>query len=99
MGRLTWFAAGLLFGALGMFISMKYYVVRAQDGVHLVPKATAALSLPYVDVRSFELSDWNEHRDLALAIVQADKPEILEEAAYSGLRQTMENVITNLQSR
>ena len=99
MGRLTWFAAGLILGSVGMLISMKYYVVRADDGVHLIPKATAELSIPYADVRAFELSDWNEHRDLALAIVQAEKPQLLEDAAYSGLWQTMENVISNLRAR
>ena len=96
MGRFTWLFVGLILGAGGMFISMKYHVVRAESGVHLIPKATAKFSIPYVDIRKFEFSDWNERRDLALAIVKADKSHLLEDATTSGLRQTMESVISNL---
>ena len=77
---------------------MSYYIVRADDGTHLIPKATAQLGMPYVDIRGFDFADWNERRDLALAIVQAEKSYLLEDAAYSGLQQTMENVISNLRS-
>ena len=96
MRRFTWLFGGLILGAMGMFVSMKYYVVRADSGIHLIPKATAQLSMPYVDIRSFDIADWDNRRDLALAIVQADKPELLQGAAVNGLRQTMEGVLQSL---
>lgn len=98
MGRLTFFLAGLLVGAMAMFTALKYHVVRAEDGVHLVPKMTSDFRDMYVDVREFDAADWNRHRELAVALVKADKAHVLQEAAMGGLRETVDSVLKNLQS-
>ncbi len=96
MGSIRAFLLGVVVGATFLFVSLKYYVVRAEDGLHWIPKATAELSIPYVDIRGFQMTDWNERRDLLLAIVQAEQGHLLQDAAYSGLRHTMEGVIDSL---
>ena len=86
MGRLGNFLVGLLLGGALVYTSLKYHIVRAGDGVHLVPKLTAEFSQTYVDVRQFGLQDWTQHQTLAIAITTAGKGDLLQGAAVDGLR-------------
>lgn len=96
MERLTSFLLGVVVGGLLCFGSLKYHVVRAKDGVHLVPKLSSTFSETYVDIRSFGLSDWDQHRSLAVAIVHAQKGQLLQDQASDSLRQSVDNVIQGL---
>ena len=87
------FFVGLIVGGLLVFGSLKYHIVRASDGVHMVPKLSASFAETYVDIRSFRLSDWNDHRSLAVALVQAKKGYLMQEAASESLRRTVDVVI------
>jgi hypothetical protein len=97
MGRISFFLAGIMVGAVAMFTTLKYHVVRAEDGFHLVPKMQSDFSDPYVDVRNFTMSDWDNHRELAVAIVKADKGHLLQDSALGGLRQQVDHVLESLQ--
>lgn len=72
-----------------MFGALKYHLVRASDGFHLVPKVSAELAGTYIDVRGFNLTDWNEHRWLAMALVQSDKGHVLNASAGEQFQQSM----------
>ncbi|MCO6457359.1 MAG: hypothetical protein J5I93_18830 [Pirellulaceae bacterium] len=96
MGRLSSFLAGLLVGAAVMFTALKYHVVRANDGWHLIPKLQSDFSQTYVDVRQFTPADWNEHRELAVAIVKADKGHLMSDSALGHVRQAVDSVLHNL---
>jgi hypothetical protein len=96
MSRVAIFIIGVLLGAGAMFVSLRYHVVRADDGLHLVPRASSELGMPYVDIREFGVADWNEHRELALDIVRADKGALLQSSTIDSLRQTMEGVMKSL---
>jgi hypothetical protein len=98
VGRLSFFVAGLLVGAAAMFTSLKYHVVRANDGFHLIPKMQSDFSETYVDVRNFSPTDWNEHRELAVALVKADKGHLLNDSALGSVRTAVDNVLNNLNS-
>ena len=50
----------------------------------------------YVDVRYFDAPDWNSHRSLAVAIVQADKSYLLKEAAARLALRRFEIVVPSL---
>ena len=65
-------------------------------GVHLVPKLTAQFSGAYVDVRQFGLTQWNDHRPLAAALVQAGKGHILQDSAGQSLHDSMHGVLDAL---
>ncbi len=88
--RVRWFALGLICGAGVIFVGLKYHVVHAQDGIHLVPKVSADFSEPYVDVRQFQVTDWNEHPELAAALVKAEKGHLVADGSVEAVRQTMD---------
>ena len=96
MGKLLIFLVGILLGAVLMFAGLKYHVVRADDGMHLVPRVTADFSYPYADIRNFGINDWNQHRSLALAIVRADKGALIQDSAMEDMRQGVEGVLDGL---
>jgi len=96
MGRLPSFVAGLIVGGALAVGSLKFHVVRAYDGFHLVPKLTAQFSDAYIDIRSFGVSDWDEHPLLAMAIVRADKAYLMNNAASQSLRNAMDGFFETL---
>lgn len=87
---------GFILGGLFVYGSQRYHVVRADDGLHLVPKLTASFSETYVDVRSFGISDWAEHRTLAAALVKSDKEDLLEGAAIDNFRSGIRTAVESL---
>jgi hypothetical protein len=96
MSRIGCFLAGFLVGAAAIFGALKYHVVRADDGVHLVPKISSQFGEAFVDIRQFSLSDWNDHRSLAAALIRADKAHLLQDAAMDGLRDSVEGMLETL---
>lgn len=92
MGRLGHFVIGLMVGGVLVFTALKYHVVRAEDGFHLIPKLTAEFSQAYVDIRPFDLDDWAEHQTLAIAISRAGRSDLLQDAALVSLRGAVERV-------
>ena len=96
MKYITTFLAGGLIGAVLMFTSLKYHVVRAKDGIHLAPKMSSQLSETYVDIREFQVQDWDEHRTLAAALINSDKGYLLQDSASENLRSAMTDVISSL---
>ena len=91
MGRLSTFLFGALVGAGLLHLATNYYVVRAPDQVHLIPKVNARLSQPYVDIRAFTLGDWADHQELALAITNAGKSHLLGNSAANSFNQALDN--------
>ena len=93
MKKLPAFFFGMLVGSILMFVTLKYHIVRSQQGLHIVPKSAANLSLPYVDIREFSIQDWNEYRQLAADIAQSDEAHLLEATARSSLDNTIRDVL------
>lgn len=90
MGRFSFFLGGLVVGAVLLYGAMTYHVVNTPDGLQVVPKTIPGLAGTYVDIRGFGIDDWAEHRDLAMALTQAGKSELLGDAAISPVRETLE---------
>ena len=90
------FLLGLVVGGAIVFGSLKYHIVRAEDGFHTVPKLSSQFSQTYVDIRRFDLADWDEHRTLAIALVRADKGHLLKDSASSSLRRSVDGVLEML---
>ena len=91
MSKIWILLAGIGMGAILMFVSMQYHLVRATDGLHLVPKTSAHLGSVYTDVREFTFRDWQEHRDLVLAISNSGDAALQEQAAKGALGNTVED--------
>ncbi len=81
---------GLLFG------SMHYHLVRGKEGVSLVPKISNNLSDIYVDVREFGLSDWQDHKPLAAAILQSNQSHLLEDSSLHSFRESVRGFVDGL---
>lgn len=96
MGQIGSFLGGLAVGGAAVFIGLKYHVVRANDGVHLVPKLQARFDEAYVDIRNFGFEDWNKHRGLAVAMAQAEKGYLMQETTTDSLRRSVDSVLEGL---
>lgn len=96
MGRLGSFIGGIVVGGVAVYVGLKYHVVRANDGFHLVPKLQAQFDDAYVDIRQFGFEDWNKHRSLAVAMAQADKGYLMQETSTDSLRQSVNSVLQGL---
>ncbi|PHR92472.1 MAG: hypothetical protein COA78_33465 [Blastopirellula sp.] len=98
-GRIACFFAGLFIGAVMIYCGLKYHVVRADDGIHFVPKLSAKLSEAYVDVRDWDITQWNEHRSLAAAVTQAEKSHLFKDAASQTLQTQIDSALEILQEK
>ena len=93
------FLIGLLLGGMIVFVGLKYHVVRASDGYHLIPKMSANFSEAYVDIREFTFADWDNHRPLAAAMVAAGEGDLLGESADQQLRSSLDTALRALNNR
>jgi len=96
MSRIAVFFLGCVVGGAGVFTSLKYHVLRTDQGFQLVPKLSATFSGTYFDVRKFGLDDWTEHKTLAAAVVHAGKQDLFKDSASDSLRQGLEGVLNDL---
>ncbi|MEM6688612.1 MAG: hypothetical protein AAF664_04240 [Planctomycetota bacterium] len=90
------FLFGVFCGALGLYVAMHYHVVRGNDGVHLVAKISNNLSDVYVDVRDYQLEDWQNHKPLAAAIMRSSQSHLLEDAALGSFRTSVDSLVRGL---
>lgn len=86
----------MIVGAVMLAGAMNYHFVRSEKGLLMVPKISKGLDDPYVDIREFSLSDWQEHRALAAALIQSDKAELLADSSLSNFRNSMNGVLDGL---
>lgn len=96
MSRLGSFVCGMLVGAALLWGAMHYHVIRGNDGVYLVPKLSNSLASPYVDIRQFTLSDWQQHRALAAAILQSNKAHLLSDSSLTQFRTSIGSLLEGL---
>lgn len=96
MKKVGVFFFGVMVGAVCMFLSMNYHVVRSKEGFHLIPKLAAKFEQPYVDIRAFTLDDWNRHQALALAIVKSKQNNLLTDSALDQFRQSTQSLLKKI---
>ena len=93
MKRLSTFILGMFVGAILLFAILKFHVIRANDGLHLVPKREARLASTYVDIRNFTVADWAARPELAAALIEDDRRELVEGAASDALRNGLDRLL------
>lgn len=94
MGRVGSFVTGVIVGASSLAVATHYHIVRGNDGVFVVRKVQNNLSDIYVDTREFTPADWVEHRMLALAIMQADRGDMLKDSSLDNFRTNLKNFVS-----
>jgi hypothetical protein len=90
MRRLMTFFLGMVAGGLLLYLALNFHLIRAQDGMHFVRKMDSQIAATYVDIRGFTLIDWNQHTDIAAALVRAEKTELMQSAASDALNQSLD---------
>jgi hypothetical protein len=93
MTRVYFFLLGMVAGALLIYATMHFHLVRAQDGFHVVDKQPPRLTEAYVDVRSFGMTDWGDHPQLATAVMEADKPQLLGDSARGAVQDGINQIM------
>jgi len=95
MNRLTTFLLGMVAGAGLLYTSENYYIVRGNEGVHVVPKIAGKIEFPYRDIRNFTVDDWRNNVSLGAAIVKADKSELMVDS-LSNVRANFDSLLNSL---
>jgi len=90
------FIFGMICGAGLLYTAMHYHVVRGTDGVVLVPKISNNLSDVYVDIREYDLAQWQEHKPLAAAIMKSSQSHLLEDTAHRAFGDSMRGLVDGL---
>lgn len=96
MNRVSSFLMGAVIGGALVFGAVKFHLVRASEGFHLVPRLDSGLGDVYVDIRHFSLTDWSNHRALAAAIIRANKDHLLQDSATQSFREGLKSAVDNL---
>ena len=93
---MTRFIAGMITGAVLLYTSMHYHVVRGDRGYYLVPKMSQNFSDIYVDTRGFELDDWRSHKPLAAAIMQSGEESLIQDSAMGSFGNQINRLVGEL---
>jgi hypothetical protein len=93
MNRFSSFVLGLVVGVLGLYLTMHFALVRASDGFHVIPKIAAKIEIPYTDIRNFKLENWQRKQSLALAILKANKGQLLQDQSLIGFKQSAQRML------
>ena len=96
MSRFSWFVIGFGLGALTVLGSLKYHVLRTDEGAEVVPKLSATFSETYLDIRGFGVADWTEHKNVMAAVVQAKKENLFKDAAAADLVDSFDGMLEGL---
>ncbi|MFO0869591.1 MAG: hypothetical protein U0935_11720 [Pirellulales bacterium] len=87
------FVLGFFCGAVALYGSMSFHVVRAEDGHHVIKKTSLTFYDTYVDIRAFGLGDWKEHAALADALQKSEKKDLMQGATEHALRNSFDRLL------
>jgi hypothetical protein len=90
MPRVGTFFLGFLVGGAVVYTSLHYHIVRANDGVHFIPKMTSSFSETYVDVRHFSVQDWADRVSLSTAVTAAGKSQMMHGSLVQPMHQAVD---------
>ena len=93
MRRLSTFIFGMAVGAGLLYGALNYHLIRADDGLHVVPKLNVELSSTYVDIREFTPADWSKRPQLASALLQSDQRELVDGAVDDAFRNGLDRLL------
>ena len=96
MKRLSHFIFGFLLGGITVYVSLHFHLIRAENGVHFVPKLQSTFSQTYVDVRNFGVEDWNRHRLLTAAVTRAGKTDLFSGAVVEPVHTAVDEFFQKL---
>jgi hypothetical protein len=93
MRRWGTFLLGVGVGVVLLYLVLNYHLIKARDGLHLVPKVDAQLAGTYVDIRNFGIRDWADHPEILLALKQAHRDDLISHAADDAVRTALDRLL------
>lgn len=93
MRRIMLFFSGVVFGGALVYFAMNFHVIRSREGFDLVPKVHPQLATTYVDISEFQVSDWANNAEIAAALVQANRKDLLDNAINDTLDQGIDRLL------
>ena len=93
MRRLPTFIFGMIVGGLLIYGGLHYHVINTPSGLHLVPKVNSTLAETYVDVRGWGVAEWMQHKDIAAALLAADRQDLMQSAAEDSIRTGLDRIL------
>ena len=96
MRRLMTFFLGMVAGGVLLYMAEHYHLVRAGDGLHVIPKVESKLAATYVDIRKFSPADWARHADVAMAITNANQGQLLENSAAQSMQEGAQSLLDRI---
>jgi hypothetical protein len=93
MRRLPTFIFGMVVGGLLIYGGLNYHIINTPSGLHLVPKVNSTLAETYVDVRGWGVAEWMQHKDVAAALLAADRQDLMQSAAEDSLRTGLDRIL------
>ncbi len=94
MGRLITLLAGILIGAILMYIGFNYHVVVTEKTYYMIPKKKAQLADVYVDIREWGIQEWARKPALAEAVTAAGHGELVKQSVQNNLLEDIFRSIT-----
>ena len=77
MRRLTTLLLGMVLGGGCVYGAYQYHLVRTGAQFLLIPKGEVSLIDPYVDVRDWDLDDWDKHPEVLEAMKAQGHADLL----------------------
>ncbi|TWU21292.1 hypothetical protein [Bythopirellula polymerisocia] len=93
MRRILTFLSGVICGGALIYFAMNFHVIHSREGYHFVPKVQAQLASTYVDIRDFQVADWAQNAQVAAALVQANRRDLLDNAINDSLNQGIDRLL------
>jgi hypothetical protein len=93
MSRVWSFLLGTVTGAALLYTAMNYHIVRSSSGFNFVAKSPPRLSETFVDIRGFSMADWAGHPQLAGALVQAGKQNLVGDSAVGAIHESLNRLL------
>jgi len=95
MKRLLLLLVGIVIGGAAVYASLEYHVVRTPDGFVTIPKVNPNWTDTYIDIRSFGVDDWAQHKDLVQALLAAKKEQVFGDAAEGALKEQFSDLFAS----
>jgi hypothetical protein len=94
MKRFKPYFLGMLIGTALTFIALRYHVIRHDDGISLVPRhPQPALRSIYSDVREWGGAMWEQHPEVAQAVIADDKIDVISDEALDQVSEQVRETL------
>jgi hypothetical protein len=98
MAKLKSLITGALLGAGGMFAGLQYHIVQAPEGFLMIPRTPHhRLQDAYADVRNWDAGVWAAHPQLAFAVTEHGRADLIQQGTTRGLLDRVRESLTPLQ--